>query len=57
MFLPGEVSLSGEFAEMLNKPKENAGRDFSCLFFTQTHMFIRFSFPALTGKKMSCGMF
>lgn len=28
MFFPREVSLSGEFAEMLNKPKENAGKIF-----------------------------
>ena len=61
MFFPREVSLSGEFAEMLNKPKENAGQIFLvCYIYSNmyVHSFSFFFFlSSITGKRMSCGVF
>ena len=45
VFLPGEASLSGEFAEMLNKPKENAGKISPvCFLLTHTCSFFLLSY-------------
>ena len=54
MFFPREVSLSGEFAEMLNKPKENAGKIFLvCYIYSNmyVHSFFFFFFPTLQGRE------
>ena len=59
MFFPREVSLSGEFAEMLNKPKENAGKIFLvCYIYSNMYVHYFFFFLSnITGKRMSCGVF